>query len=157
RLEKQIEDRSSLLTAADMQAFEISAHVTEILAEISNIDPNYPDLTTSVPLYNRARNVLIALILLRTGHRSGVIANFTVQEFLKAEQVDGYFLMHVGKHKTADTQGPSKIIAEPLLYEKMQKFYNYLRPLVAKKDNSPQDKFFLTMTGDPIHTSYVSN
>ena len=58
----------------------------------------------------------MARIVLSNANRSGVLSNVLTEEVLSAREVDDCMVVSVGKHKTAWTQGPAKIVLTKAVY-----------------------------------------
>jgi hypothetical protein len=180
-------ERKNLLTKEDMQLYENSLHVREIVARLTSLAEmlqstnRFDDATTthqrinvrSMPQYGclrpnltfctEARNVLLTLLLFRSAQRSGCFAGLTLGEFAAAESLPtdpGLVVISVSNHKTFDVHGHAKLVVDKWLYDLMESYARYLRPLSNNFDtlrmNEDGAPFFITRSSTPLDNGYVS-
>jgi len=170
----QPQERKSLLTKEDMQSYENSLHVREITVRLSKLaelmqskGPRYGGcLKPNITFCTEARNVLLTLLVFRSAQRSGCLAGLTLGEFAAATvesiATDPVALMviSVSNHKTYDVHGHAKLVVEKWLYDLMEIYAKYLRPLSNNFDtlkmNGDTAPFFITRSSTPLDNGYVS-
>src|SRR5277367_5261611 len=154
-------ERSQLLKKEHTQNFQDSDHVRETLAKLAALGGTDEIPTSSFAI--QARNVLLTLLLFRSAQRGGAFAGLTMGGFRDGESIrtnnEMMIVLSVTHHKTFNFYGSAKLSIEPWLYELMESYRNYLRPLARdfdvkmEEDNSP---FFLTRNSTILDNGYTS-
>jgi integrase len=156
RADKQTDKFETQLTIPEVQAM--------LKSEAAQADKEFMmkcNESSVLSLYdhNQARDYLIFMMIHSNAQRSGVATGLLVSEFKKAtwRHVDERYVLLVKNHKTA-LEGPAPIVMTKELYQLMTKYYNIFRPS-AVAENNGQDCgcFFLTRTGDQLHSSRISS
>jgi len=163
RLRQQTTERRNLLTKQDVVLYETSDHVTETLRRLEVLDEGDRPTTTFAQV---CRNVLLTLLLFRSVQRSGCLAGLTMGEFKAVERVQqqgtqqSAVVLSVSHHKTFHVYGYARLVLEEWLYQLMDKYKRYLRPLSKNFDvvsmNADDSPFFITRNSTPMDNGYVS-
>ena len=100
------------------------------------------------------RDFLFSVISFSCGHRSGVSAHLTVEEFYNnnGPTNDGYVKIGVKDHKTYYCYGPAYIVLTAIEYEWLKAFVEKARPCTNPKCN----KVFLSWSGNKMESGQVS-
>ncbi|XP_071834033.1 uncharacterized protein [Apostichopus japonicus] len=116
-------------------------------------------LQSSVAM-NRFRDLLMAMKLISTGHRSGVLLNLTAEEFSRVERFclqDGSvrWTIKISDHKTLKSHGPTHITIDQTTYNLMLVYFNVVRPhllrgRVATEAEERDTPFFLSNNGNRV-------
>ncbi|PIK52984.1 hypothetical protein BSL78_10138 [Apostichopus japonicus] len=109
---------------------------------------------------NRFRDLLMAMKLISTGHRSGVLLNLTAEEFSRVERFclqDGSvrWTIKISDHKTLKSHGPTHITIDQTTYNLMLVYFNVVRPhllrgRVATEAEERDTPFFLSNNGNRV-------
>ena len=100
--------------------------------------------------YCNARDHLICILHLTHGHRSGVSANLTIDEFKGARKINGDYVIKVRKHKTFSSQGYALISLPENHYTWFDKYMKYARP------TSETNNFFTSTNGKAMSSGDIS-
>ncbi|PIK52979.1 hypothetical protein BSL78_10133 [Apostichopus japonicus] len=100
------------------------------------------------------------MILISTGHRSGVVLNLTAGEFTRVERFclqDGSvrWTIKISDHKTLKSHGPTHITIDQTTYNLMLVYFNVVRPhllrgRVATEAEERDTPFFLSNNGNRV-------
>ena len=124
-------------------------HLSEL-----KVDLLQPD-AVSQQMFLAIRDFLMTEICILNAHRSGVIANLTLDAFYKSTFKEDLYILSVKQHKTYGSAGSAKIILEENLYEMLETYVTRVRPIVtstAKGDS----RVFVSWNGAPLSSSSVS-
>ena len=115
-LEKQNEDLQKLVTPEMVSQFENSESARTAVAYIGQMSGAH-SIQVNQSMYTLIRNFILTEMTIANAHRSGVLANMTMDEFLKAKKTSQEsMLIKVKDHKTADTHGPAHVVLSPTLF-----------------------------------------
>ena len=107
-------------------------------------------------MYTLIRNFILTEMTIANAHRSGVLANMTMDEFLKAKKTSQEsMLIKVKDHKTADTHGPARVVLSPTLFSYLKVYVNEVRSLV-QKDSDTSSSVFLSWNGLKLQSGLIS-
>ncbi|PIK44202.1 hypothetical protein BSL78_18944 [Apostichopus japonicus] len=126
----------------------------ELRAKITGALQNTPNLVEWSQVASM-RNILITLILLVSGHRSGVITQLSLGEFQDAVmelygEEESYFIK-VHNHKTAGTYGPVTIHLDRQMYQWCRAYMELARNRTpGPRTRDPTAPFFLTRSGGAV-------
>lgn len=67
-------------------------------------------------------------VLLRSWARPGVVTNCTIDEYRDKLPVGNGVVIHVHEHKTAGTTGTAKLVVSHTLLERLELYFNVIRP-----------------------------
>ncbi|XP_071833950.1 uncharacterized protein [Apostichopus japonicus] len=153
KIASQIKD--SILSSAEIGKLKRLA-TKEGIAMAENTDSI---LQSSVAM-NRFRDLLMAMIVISTGHRSGVLLNLTAEEFSRVERFclqDGSvrWTIKISDHKTLKSHGPTHITIDQTTYNLMLVYFNVVRPhhlrgRVATEAEERDTPFFLSNNGNRV-------
>lgn len=108
--------------------------------------------------YCCVRDHLFIKIALDTGHRSGVLANMTMEEFKNAiyitDEIDGDRMqIDVKDHKTNENYGPAPVMLRLEDFEKLECFVRKVRTQLRRRKD---DNIFLSWRGNSMKSGYYS-
>lgn len=107
-------------------------------------------------MYTLIRNFILTEMTIANAHRSGVLANMTMDEFLKAKKTsEESMLIKVKDHNTADTHGPARVMLSPTLFSYLKVYVNEVRSLV-QKDSDTSSSVFLSWNGLKLQSGQIS-
>ena len=145
------EDLEMIVTPDQVSTYEKSENA--ILAKV--LFREFEDSSSrklSLADYCCVRDHLYTILLFANGHRSGVIANMTMEEFGKAKVVGDVVEINVWRHKTVDTYGPAKVTLLPQHFSWLNIYVLYLRSQLTVQCSN----VFLSWTGNAISPGDVS-
>ena len=99
------------------------------------------------------RDYLMVEIGLANAHRSGVVVNMKVPEFLKGKLVQDKFIISVWDHKTVESYGAAPVTIDQSLFDEIATFVKHIRPQV---DSAKSENVFLSWNGDAVQAGYPS-
>jgi hypothetical protein len=108
-------------------------------------------LSTKEKLYNHDKQHYL-LPFLDNFWRSGDLANFSVDEFGKAEHVDGDYVCTIRRHKT-DGKYAAPLVMKAEVWKAVNTFIQRVRPTLRNAKN--EEVFFLTSSGKPTTSSEI--
>lgn len=79
--------------------------------------------------HSKLRDHLFVLLHTKTAHRSGVSANMTIPGVESAKYKEGYHLIKVKNHKTADFHGPAVVPMKIADFKLLDNFIKKVRPI----------------------------
>ena len=151
---KMENDRRTKITPDHIVKFEKSKIVRDTVKFLGLLQEN--DLEISQFRFSSARDLLITEIFTDNGHRAGVLANMTMEEFRNVESKKDHHTVTVFKHKEARA-GPIRVIMNNKLFGWMKVYLEKIRPVVTD-DTSSASKVFLTWNGTPfLNSGAISN
>ena len=112
-LEKMSNDLSSLVTPDMVNEYERSEAARSAVAYLEQLSGAH-SLKVNQSIYTLVRDFILLEITIANAHRSGVLANMTLEEYKKAKKVEGSMVISVKDHKTADTHGPAHVLSSTL-------------------------------------------
>jgi len=148
QMKKMEQERKSKITPDDINNFESSSLVREIVVEMGRLletDTNEPVNRTS---FTNIRDLVMTEIFIDNAHRAGVLANMTLQEYETHEKLDGKVLITVFKHKRAQS-GPIRVFLSEKLFSWLSIYVRKVRS-AATNDTSPTATVFVTWNGKPF-------
>ena len=147
---KMEKERRTKITPDHILKFEQSALVREIIKMFGRLgEGKRYEITQSH--FTCARDFLMTEILIDNGHRAGVLANMTIEEFSNAETRKGRHTITVFKHKEARA-GPIRVTLAPRLFEWLSIFVEKFCSVVTS-DMSSTSTVFVTWSGETFTTS----
>ncbi|XP_068670188.1 uncharacterized protein [Montipora foliosa] len=103
-LEKQNEDLEKLVTPEMVSKFERSESARTAISYIGQLSGAHA-LEVNQSMYTLIRYFILTEMTIANAHRSGVLANMTIEEFKKVKKTNqGSMLISVKNHKTADCE-----------------------------------------------------
>ena len=154
-LEKQNEDLQKLVTPEMVSQFENSESARTAVAYIGQLSGAH-SIQVNQSMYTLIRNFILTEMTIANAHRSGVLANMTMDEFLKAKKTSQEsMLIKVKDHKTADTHGPAHVVLSPTLFSYLKVYVNEVRSLV-QKDSDTSSSVFLSWNGVKLQSGQIS-
>ena len=139
--ERQMEEYEILVDKDQIDRYISSYHCVTAKKLFSELCNSSRSVTWTE--YCCMRDNLFVVIELGNAHRSGVCANFTVEEFHRSKFQEGYHMFNVNKHKTMYKYGPAVITLTPIEFEWLSTFVEKVRPQVSPSD----ENVFLSWTG----------
>ena len=108
----------------------------------------------SMSEFTTVRDYLMAGIALSNGHRSGVLANITMEEFERAtlDEKAEKWLLGVKNHKTYRKYGPAIICMTQTKYDMLKTYTTLIRPHFANSC----EQVFLSWRGKRLESGAVS-
>ena len=148
-LEKQDEDLSNLITPEMVAEYEQTESTRKAISLISQLSGAHC-LQINQAEYTLIRDFILTEITIANAHRSGVLANMTMDEFNK-----GSFVITVKKHKTADVHGPARVVLSPTLFGYLKVYVAEVRSVVIQtKDDD--DAVILSWSGARLASGQIS-
>ena len=98
-LEKMSNDLNNLVTPEQINEYERSESARSAVAVLENLSGAH-SLQVNQSMYTNVRDYILLEITIANAHRSGVLANMTMQEYKKAKKVDHNMVISVKEHKT---------------------------------------------------------
>ena len=159
-LEKQNEDLEKLVTPSMVSTFENSESTRKAVAYIGQLS-GANSLQINQSIYTLIRDFILTEITIANAHRSGVLANMTIGEFEKAKKAEqGSMVIKVTKHKTADTQGPARVVLSPTLFSYLKVYISEVRHQVSNSESKSNDDksmpVFLSWSGAKLESGQIS-
>ena len=159
-LEKQNEDLAKLVTPSMVSTFENSESTRKAVAYIGQFSGAH-SLEMNQSIYTLVRDFILTEITIANAHRSGVLANITIEEFEKAKKSEqGSMVIKVSKHKTADTHGPASVVLSPTLFSYLKVYVSVLRHQVLNSEGKSNDDksmpVFLSWSGAKLESGQIS-
>ena len=156
RKQKHLKDdreEETEITPTQIKAFERSEVCRSAIVSLGNVEDD-PTHALTVESFVTVRDFLMTMICIRNAHRSGVIANFTMDEFRNHKFKDGCYIFRVHKHKTLSTHGPARIVVNESMFSWLETYVTYIRPQFV---SSPSiDNVFTSSTGMRLASGAVS-
>ena len=156
RKQKHLKDdreEETEITPTQIKAFERSEVCRSAIVSLGNVEDD-PTHALTVESFVTVRDFLMTMICIRNAHRSGVIANFTMDEFMNNKFKDGCYIFRVHKHKTLSTHGPARIVVNESMFSWLETYVTYIRPQFV---SSPSiDNVFTSSTGMRLTSGAVS-
>ena len=135
--------------------FENSESARTAVAYIGQLSGAH-SIQVNQSMYTLIRNFILTEMTIANAHRSGVLANMTMDEFLKAKKTSQEsMLIKVKDHKTADTHGPARVVLSPTLFSYLKVCVNEVRSLV-QKDSDTSSSVFLSWNGLKLQSGQIS-
>jgi hypothetical protein len=86
---------------------------------------------------------IMTCIMLKSSQRPGAVTNCTIAEYRAATTTsDGTTVIKVFNHKTGQ-QGTAKLTLDTQLHQRLNNYFNYMRPLLAQPGNDIDELFIL--------------
>ena len=150
-LEKQNEDLEKLVTPSMVSTFENSESTRKAVANIGQFSGAH-SLEMNQLIYTLVRDFILTEITITNAHRSGVLANMTIEEFEKANKAEqGSMVIKVSNHKTADTHGPPSIVLSPTLFSYLKVYVSEVRQ-VSKSNDDKSMPVYLSWSGAKLES-----
>lgn len=154
-MEKQNEDLQKLVTPEMVSQFENSESARTAVAYIGQMSGAH-SIQVNQSMYTLIRNFILTEMTIADAHRSGVLANMTMDEFLRAKKTSQEsMLIKVKDHNTADTHGPARVVLSPTLFSYVKVYVNEVRSLV-QKDSDTSSSVFLSWNGLKLQSGQIS-
>ena len=96
-LEKMSNDLNNLVTPEQINEYERSESARSAVAVLENLSGAH-SLQVNQSMYTNVRDYILLEITIANAHRSGVLANMTMQECKKAKKVDHNMVISVKEH-----------------------------------------------------------
>ena len=158
-LEKMSNDLHNLVTPEQVKEYERSEAARSAVADLEHLSGAH-SLQVNQSLYTNIRDFILLQITIANAHRSGVLANMTMQEYKKAKKVEDNMVIIVKEHKTADTHGPARVVLSSSLFSYLRLYINELRRHVVESSNEEYDSnkahVFLSWNGGKLESGQVS-
>ncbi|XP_068757402.1 uncharacterized protein [Montipora capricornis] len=159
-LEKQNEDLEKLVTPEMVSKFERSESARTAISYIGQLSGAHA-LEVNQSMYTLIRDFILTEMTIANAHRSGVLANMTIEEFKKVKKTNqGSMLISVKNHKTADVHGPARVVLTPTLFSYLDVYVNEVRSCVAisssEKDSNSPSFVFLSWNGQKLQSGQIS-
>ena len=152
-MQKMETERRTKITPDDILEFEASKVVRDTI-KCTGFLSEGRKVKISQSIFSNVRDLLITEIFIDNGHRAGVLANMTLEEYENCEKLtsnDVEYCITVYKHKEARA-GPIRVMLSSKLHSWFQIYVKYCRVAVTK-DMSPNAKVFLTWNGGTFEYS----
>ena len=158
-LEKMSTDLSNLVTPEQVKEYERSEAARSAVADLEHLSGAH-SLQVNQSVYTNVRDYILLQITIANVHRSGVMANMTMEEYKKAKKVEGNMVISVKEHKTADTHGPARVVLSSSLFSYLRLYINELRRHVVESSSEESDSnnahVFLSWNGGKLESGQVS-
>lgn len=151
RFERMSEDQEMLVTKDQVLKYTNSDQArksTEIIQKLAQYGA-YPVSQTD---YCMVRDHIYFTIHFTLAQRSGVTANMTMNEFLKAKKIDGVWIIDVWNHKTVETYGPAKVILSEDNFNILKTYIDFARIQTNPRCN----EVFLSWSGRKVKSGDIS-
>ena len=108
------------------------------------------------------RDVLAAMIAIYSAQRDGAIAKMSLNELKKArpenDDVTGeqFHVVAVAEHKTSRKYGCALLPLPEKVFDALNAWVKFVRPLAVGCTNEPESKVFVTLRGVSFKSGYVS-
>ena len=124
--ERQEEDYGMLVTP-DQVSHYLKGSSSELAIKLFEIfEINSRSVTQTE--YCSMHDHLLVLIHFSNGHRSGVSANMTENEFLQCKRIDGLYQIRVRNHKNFHVSGPAVVSLQPKAFNWLQIYFSKICP-----------------------------
>ena len=158
-LEKMSNDLNNLVTPEQINEYERSEAAWSAIAHLEHLSGAH-SLQVNQSVYTTVRDFILLEITIANAHRSGVLANMTMQEYKKAKKVEDNMVISVKEHKTADTHGPARVVLSSSLFSYLGLYIKELRRHVVESSNEEYDSdkahVFLSWNGEKLESGQVS-
>lgn len=158
-LEKMSNDLNNLVTPEQINEYERSKAARSAIAHLEDLSGAH-SLQVNQSVYTIVRDFILLEITIANAHRSGVLANMTMEEYKKAKKVEDNMVISVKEHKTADTHGPARVVLSFSLFSYIGLYINELRRHVVESSNEEYDSnkshVFLSWSGGKLTSGQVS-
>ena len=158
-LEKMSIDLSSLVTPEMVNEYERSDAARSAVAHLEQLSGAH-SLQVNQSMYTLVRDFILLEITIANAHRSGVLANMTLEEYKKAKRVDDSMVISVKEHKTADTHGPARVVLSLSLFSYLRLYINEMRSQVedstSEEYGSNKARAFLSWNGAKLESGQIS-
>ena len=144
-------DQKTKTTPSDVTRFESSDVVRNIVKSIGVLVDGAGHVNITRSLFADIRDLIITETFIDNTHRSGVIANMTMNEYSSMETTDGQYCITVFKHKRSEA-GPIRVILDDKLYGWLKLYVEKVR-CVATSDMASQALVFVTWSGKKFGSS----
>ena len=143
-----------------VSTFENSESTPKAVAYIGQLSGAH-SLQINQSIYTLIRDFILTEITIANAHRSGVLANMTIGEFEKAKKAEqGSMVIKVTKNKTADTQGPARVVLSPTLFSYLKVYISEVRHQVSNSESKSNDDksmpVFLSWSGAKLESGQIS-
>ena len=140
--------------------FEHSEYARTAISYIGQLSGAHA-LEVNQSMYTLIRYFILTEMTIANAHRSGVLANMTIEEFKKVKETNqGSMLISVKNHKTADVHGPARVVLTPTLFSYLNVYANEVRSCVAisssEKDSNSPSFVFLSWNGQKLQSGQIS-
>lgn len=130
--------RHNLVTPEQVKEYERSEAARSAVADLEHLSGAH-SLQVNQSVYTNVRDYILLQITIANAHRSGVLANMTMQEYKKAKKVEDNMVISVKEHKTADTHGPARVVLLSSLFSYLRLYINELQRHVVESSNEEYD------------------
>ena len=141
-----------LITPDQVELYHSHEHAKKAIALFKELNSNsaLPITQTS---YCCMRDHLYIVIAFGNAHRSGVVANMKMNEYLKAKKLtDDLWEISVWDHKTVEVYGPAKVTLLNYQFDWLKIFVNSARSKLVVQD----DNLFLSWSGKRMASGDIS-
>ena len=143
-------EEETQLTPNKITEFENSEVCRGVIMQLGQIQTSEKAVTDlSQQAYTNIRDFIMCEILINNAHRSGVLANLTMTEFLKFQLKEDLYIIKVHQHKTLGTHGPARIILPKNVFSWLETYIQKVRP-IAEPLEKTNNKVFLTWNGSAL-------
>ena len=158
-LEKMDNDLSNLVTPEMVNEYECSEaarSAVDLLEQLSGAH----SLQVNQSMYTLIRDFVLLKITIANAHRSGVLANMTLEEYKAAKRVDDSMVISVKDNKMADTHGPARVVLSLSLFSYLRLYVSEMRSQVenstSEEYGSNKSRVFLSWNGCKLESGQIS-
>ena len=152
---KMEKDRRSKVTPEHIVRFEQTFLVRETVKLFASLaEGKRAEITQS--RFTNARDFLMTEILIDNGHRAGVLANMTMEEFRLVEKRQDQYVITVFKHKEARA-GPVRVTMSPRLFEWLNMYVEHIRSSAVSNESGNFNVFVTWGGGRFANSGGVTN
>ena len=155
-LEKMSNDLSSLVTPEMVNEYERSEAARSAVAHLEQLSGAH-SLQVNQSVYTLVRDFILVEITIANAHRSGVLADMTLEEYKKAKRVGDSMVISV---KTADTHGPVRVVLSFSLFSYLRLYINEMRSQVedstSEEYGSNKARASLSWNGAKLESGQIS-
>ena len=154
-LEKMDNDLSNLVTPEMVDEYERSEAARSAVNLLEQLSGAH-SLQVNQSMYTLVRDFILLEITIANAHRSGVLANMTLEEYKAAKRVDDSMVISVKDHKTADTHGPARVVLSLSLFSYLRLYVSEMRSQMedstSEEYGSNKRSVFLSWNGSKLES-----
>ena len=158
-LEKMDNDLSNLVTPEMVNEYERSEAARSAVNLLEQLSGAH-SLQVNQSMYTLVRDFILLEITIANAHRSGVLANMTLEEYKAAKRVDDSMVISVKDHKTADTHGPARVVLSLSLFSYLRLYVSEMRSQMedstSEEYGSNKRSVFLSWNGSKLESGQIS-
>jgi site-specific recombinase XerD len=151
--QKLEEDTRNKLTPANIRMFENSKAARDAVKIIGQHSDSTESAAVTQSSYTLVRDFLFTQIFTDNANRPGVLADMTMDEYRRAQEEDGDYLIYIMNHKTAHVYGPAILVLSSKLMSWLRIFVEVMRAQVTTSHTGP---VFLTWNAQGMTSGQIT-